>query len=362
MSYVLQVWEGAEPRDLEEADKILGRLLEDPTRRHRPRLAALAKALWNQFPKDIETAPDDPIWSDGSLSGPQDGEPLLTLGIMSAHLDTMVPFVAAAATANGLVVYDPQYGTVYLPGGRALGEVPPPPAKRAEEDDEFHSKAEVISCLAAALAPFMRREGFEWVEREGRKIFVAPFDGGERCAAIYASGGDVDLMITQSLDRISEEAGRLIPAMNGRPFDAVLMSLSRFRAPLPQGTPGHFHGFVLSGRSAAPSVAAAMVNLFERQVLPGLRELETVPALWQRALDQFGKPAGGAQVEPFRRTPIICGRLLGDARYRQFVEAEHARLAARWVTAERAGSTRAIEREQQEFEEFLARLESSRAP
>ena len=77
MSYVLQVWEGAEPRDLEEADKILGRLLEDPTRRHRPRLAALAKALWNQFPKDIETAPDDPIWSDGARRLAQGLEGLL---------------------------------------------------------------------------------------------------------------------------------------------------------------------------------------------------------------------------------------------------------------------------------------------
>lgn len=124
MSYVIQLWEQPVPASLEEAEAILEQLLREDAGVPSSRLDQLVKLLWARYPRDLDTAPGDPVWAD---TFPRNGRTPLqveTLAIAAPHLDEVVPVVAKAATELGLVAYDPQYGTVYLPGGRRLGRAP----------------------------------------------------------------------------------------------------------------------------------------------------------------------------------------------------------------------------------------------
>jgi hypothetical protein len=365
MSYVLQVWESPRPTSLEEADDILGRLLADKVVRPRPRLMALAKALWNQFPSDPSTAPNDPIWADSSLSKPHDGSPLLTLGISTRHLNVLVPFVAAAATTNGLTVYDPQFGTVYLPDGRTFGNLPSPPG----EADDSLDRDEARELVAEELTEFMRAQGFEWTPVRDRRVFVTNFDGGGHSIsispALLTKYVEFDVISTTHLQKIDDVIVRLGLAKPGHKYSSMLCGLGTLAKREMPTDAARWLGdtsekFRTTGRSSLPAMCRDIKSALHGALLPLLDRVRSIESLWTFALEEAGVPEDHRRATLNARAIVICGWLLGDDRYRDVANSKREALAVNLAAAARWGSTAAVEEEQANFESFMTSLEALR--
>ncbi len=363
MSYVLQVWESPRPTSLEDADDILGRLLADKGVRPRPRLMALAKALWNQFPSDPRTAPNDPIWVDSSLSKPHDGSPLLTLGIATRHLDVLVPFVAAAATTNGLTVYDPQYGTVYLPDGRTFGNLPAPPGGA----DASLDRNEARELVAKQLTTFMQAHGFDWTLGGDAGRFVARFEGGGHSILILptllSKYVELEFISTTHLEKIDDVVVRLGLAKAGHRYAAMSCGLAKVAkkempAVAARWLPGDAADFRTAGRSSLPSTCRDIESALQGALVPLLDRVRSIESLWAFALEESSVPKEDRRATLNAQAVVICGWLLGDERYRDFAASKRDELAANFITAARWGNTAVIEEEQANFEKFMADLEA----
>ena len=363
MSYVLQVWESPMPTSLEDADDILGRLLADKVVRPRLRLMALAKALWNQFPSDPYTAPNDPIWVDSSLSKPHDGSPLLTLGIATKHLGVMVPSVAAAASANGLTVYDPQYGTVYLPDGRTFGNLPAPPGK----GDTSLDKDEARELAARHLTPFMQAHGFEWVPFADTKRYVKCFEGGGHRIMIspklFPKYVELVFISATHLEKIDDVAVGLGLVKDGNQCNAMLCHLAAVAkkgmpAEAARWLPDDAAQFRTAGRSSLPATCRDVESAMHSALLPLLNRVQNIESLWAFALEQSSLPEEEQLATLSSTAVIICGWLLRDERYHDIAVARRQELAANFVTAAKWGNTSVIEEDQAKFEKFMVDLEA----
>ncbi len=120
MSYVLQIWSFPVPQAVAQVDGILAELSQRP-RKPGTLFVALAQRLTARHPCITTLDEDDEraVWTDGPLDGRTD-QPLWGVGVLSQHIDTVVPFVVETATSMGFVVYDDQAGECHLPGGWSL--------------------------------------------------------------------------------------------------------------------------------------------------------------------------------------------------------------------------------------------------
>ena len=115
MNYVIQVWEQPVPVKFEDAEGILDRLFKQRTDQPSAKLDRLVETLWTRYPKYIDNDVSDPVWADTLSKHGRLPLPVETLAISTPHLDEVVPVLVKAARDLGLVAYDPQYGTLYLP-------------------------------------------------------------------------------------------------------------------------------------------------------------------------------------------------------------------------------------------------------
>ncbi|MEP7300029.1 MAG: hypothetical protein ABI699_00755 [Caldimonas sp.] len=163
MSYVLHIWEHPVPTGVLDADRI-HTLLTGQDGSQNPKFLELAKRLTARYPC-LTTVGDDEesVWSDGPLDGRTD-EPIYGIGVQSGSASAVIPFVADAAGALGLTVYDMQAGTVHLPGGKVLalpGALPASAPLAAPGDNSaLSSKAQVGELLIEGLRPLMESRGF----------------------------------------------------------------------------------------------------------------------------------------------------------------------------------------------------------
>ena len=120
MSYVLQIWSFPVPQAVAEVDGILSELNRRPPRPN-TQFVALAQRLTARHPciTTLDEDDDNAVWTDGPLDGRSE-QPVWGLGVLSQHLDTVLPFVVETATSMGFVVHDDQAGECHLPGGWSL--------------------------------------------------------------------------------------------------------------------------------------------------------------------------------------------------------------------------------------------------
>ena len=364
MSYVIHVWEGPLPNTLEEADQILDRLLDDKQVMARPRLEAFARQLWNRWPRDVGNASVDPVWSDTSLSSPHDGSPLLQFGVVSAHLDEVVPFVAATAAAHGLVVYDPQYGTVYLPQGALLGIRPPPP--RPAGDADPMTRPQAIRAIQAALKPVLAPLGFNWMPSGDNGHFGKAFVGGEHRINVYVEtrreGAVAFIYACSHLQAIDAEMTRAGLVSAGFAVALALISLHKLvtlRMPQMQSR-FRFHvddKFIFARHDGVAAIAKDLAEVVEQGLLPMLGRYEGLQDFWDdaRAFHAAAVPRPGWP-EPALNAAIVAGKLLGDARHLELAQRERVRLSEVLGTLRDESMRRGAEWNLRKFREFMDAL------
>ncbi len=178
MSYTLQIWESPVPTNVYEADAICDQLLEEEESREKgqqnPKFIALAQQLTRRYSCITQLTGNEPegyeggVWSDGPIDGITNA-PIYGIGIVTTFLVEVMPFVQKTANALGLIAYDPQTNTTYLPSGKvfvvelpAINPALPVAAIDPNDiEDDAHFQRVAIECLKPTLA----EQGF----KAGRK-------------------------------------------------------------------------------------------------------------------------------------------------------------------------------------------------
>lgn len=178
MGYVIHLWERPLPASLTEALAIQSRLarLRKVTNAKFATLVAQLTAVHPDITEGDDDDDGDPgVWSDGPLMGNAAGH-LMSIGVQTHAIDTVLPFVVERARALGLAVLDEQSGRVYLPDGsilhadgraRPLPDRPLPPSTRLQ-------RTEVRRLLMAALGPQLTAAGFSRVSGDGDYCWTTP--------------------------------------------------------------------------------------------------------------------------------------------------------------------------------------------
>ena len=160
VSYVLVAWEQPIPRSMEEVAPLVRALRADTSQTRSAAADAFMARLWQAFPRDLDGEDADYVWDDSFPFAAQPRQRLIHLAISLAHVDEVLPWVLQVARDTGLVVYDSELGTAWLPGGDVLGNPPQLPARRAPRPfDAKAAEKALLALLAAAFEPL----GFEWV-------------------------------------------------------------------------------------------------------------------------------------------------------------------------------------------------------
>jgi hypothetical protein len=200
MSYVVKIWEEPVPASVQEADRINTQLHREGGAQN-PKFVELAQRLMARFPgPDAQASEDDDdgdddadfedgdVWTDVTLDG-QVGGPVWGVGVLTQHMNTVLPFVFAEAGKLGLVVYDPQAGEVRLSGGRVLTQAGQQPQQFEEEsapsssgesheaqyaadmENTLRGPDHIMQLMRQVLDPVFIPLGFKAKKnREGRRI------------------------------------------------------------------------------------------------------------------------------------------------------------------------------------------------
>jgi hypothetical protein len=118
VSYVVQIWESPVPTSFEDADRICIALHAQRGEQN-AKFVTLAERLMSKFRGPAADEEGEDVWTDVEL----DGEcelPVYGVGILTEHLEKVLPVVVRIANALELVVFDEQDGALYLPDGRVL--------------------------------------------------------------------------------------------------------------------------------------------------------------------------------------------------------------------------------------------------
>ena len=176
MSYILVAWEQPIPRAMEEVAPLLRTLREDKTMVSSTRVDAFMARLWEKYPRDLDGEDEDYVWDDSFPFAPQPRPRLIYLSISFSHIDEVMPFLLKIARKVGLVVYDSEVGTVFLPTDSFLGNPPLPPEQPTHKAfDVKATQRELLDLMATAFAPL----GFKWVKIQAwDSRFVRKYAGG----------------------------------------------------------------------------------------------------------------------------------------------------------------------------------------
>lgn len=289
MSYIVHLWERPVPLGLAEALEVHARLARLGGTPH-PRLLGFVAGLTARHP-DIDTLDDADdsagVWTDGPLANNVRG-PLLSLGVQTHAIDTVVPWVVAEAQAHGLVVLDEQAAQLHLPDGRTLGwrgPVAPAPVAPAPGPAPL-TRAAVAQRLHAVVAPGLQAAGFERPRGGDDHVFTAP-DLRLRLNIHLESHHDT---LEASLHVVVELRGDgphpMLHALYPRGADNLLQlhTLARETGltwPEAQEAAGLMTR--VPDAAALEALAARWQRLFDGAVLPVLRSCATLEGLAQHA-------------------------------------------------------------------------------
>jgi hypothetical protein len=117
MSATLAVWEGETPVSDKAAAQIFQELYALPDQPPTPRIEAFVQALLARYPDIDDDNEEETPWSDGPLMNDASG-PLFCFGMTYGDEDLFTDafeFIAETAEAHGLIMYDPDQGTLVVP-------------------------------------------------------------------------------------------------------------------------------------------------------------------------------------------------------------------------------------------------------
>ncbi len=344
MSYVIQVWDHPVPATPDEAESILERLLEQPAGKPSRKLDELMKTLWAKYPRDLVTDRSDPVWED---TFPKEGRapmPVETLAVTTPYLDEVIPVIAAMSAALGLVAYDPQFGTVYLPGGGTLGAPPPRPRPAggaiASEPSprRLLDKAAAMARFVEKAGPALEAHGFRWKKLPMGHVFLRTFPGGQQIVApvvVTRRGGlpGLAVLLTSNLFAVDEHVHRLRAPRNPKPtevlsgdLDGWLQARGDARVEtLYQGEVGE-RAIPVDTADKVDAAVAALVELVP-ELLAELHAVETLEGLWRFAVEG----AHGRRQPRFKESidaKLIAGKLVGARGLEEVLDLDTAQYLA----------------------------------
>lgn len=338
MSYVLHVWKEPRPVDAAEADGLLGRKLEQPGTAGADELATLAAALWKAYPSDPVTEPDDPVWSDSTLSTGHDGSDLLTLGFELEHAHTVMPEILRLANEFELVVVDLEAAAVHLPGKPGAPRAAKPRGKPNEvPGSPASAKTRLRKWFKAQLCP----RGFEHEPGKHSDLFVRRFPGGEHVVAVSVGLADhqalrvsigADTSLDLVLDTMERARGRReiwkTVTWSTRAL-ARLASADDAAGPFPDDD-GLFVLSRLEGYDWFLDALTALVGVVDAQS----RHAETPAGAWQVLVEQLDAAPDAVVGSAAASVAILLGHEVGDVRYQRFIDRFLADQARRMTEAE----------------------------
>jgi len=179
MSYVLHVWEGPKPLDLDDIPQILD-LLNELSCIPNPKFLRFADALMAGYPDDGAS-----VWTDGVVKG-LSYTPVFALGV-ATPTPALLEFVAQTAGAAGLNVHDMQTGRSWF---AAQSACPPDgtAASAPQAAPEKLSRRELVRELNLALHALLGDAGF--TPRAHGAELVRDIAGGTQSTFIDAEERD----------------------------------------------------------------------------------------------------------------------------------------------------------------------------
>lgn len=345
MSYIIHVWEHPVPTTAEQADAILDDLFKRSAANPCRKLDDLLELLWDRYPRDLASDRADPVWADTFSKDGREPSPVETLAVTTAYLDEVIPVITAATAALGLVAYDPQLGTVYLPGGRTLGTPPPPPrkgqsaqAQTAATPPEFLNKATALTCFVDKAGPMLGAHGFRWTKLPLGQVFLRTFPGGQQIVAPVTTTGregtpGLSLLVIGNLFAVDEHVHRLRTPRNPKPTEVLSSELHGWlqargderAARLYRGEVGECA--IPVGTVAQVDAAVEVLKAIVPDLLSEMTAFETLEGSWNAAVEA----AQGRRTAHFTESldaKVIAGKLLGAAGLEEVVERDAARSSA----------------------------------
>jgi hypothetical protein len=203
MSYVLHIWQHPAhepmPADLSEAVAWHETLSKQRTPASQRTLHALYEFLEAQFPSsDSGDADDSSAWPEGLLPPQEDA--VWGFAIFGQALASVMPVLLKQTRALGLIVFDQQSGSAYLPSGQVLGQDVrwPEPAAQSEsaatDDADFETTALPKKIVIESLGAFLEPLGWRYVKSESG--FVKKYAECEHRLGCFVEGWEPDMVFS----------------------------------------------------------------------------------------------------------------------------------------------------------------------
>ena len=342
MSYVLHIWpqpaDKPVPRSVPELDKLVTQLTESKLPQPDPRFVELAQRLTSRYPCLTE-APEDSVWSDGPLDG-RTSQGAYALGVQTAYLPEVVPFVVETARALGLNVFDMQAAEGHLADGTVLhrpGRAPMDWAAEAERQrDGLETAEQAMRLMAEAIKPFMEKAGFKYVKKSNefvRKMGTIKhslFIGAERHEPAplgwrFAYWVAYSFQITEELDIFNQ---MLASDPQGQSYlhDGLVFYCNWAIINKDLAIPMRLDKrsevfFLIDRRSAAPGVCEEIENYLDKRVFPLVDQCDSLKALFDHfnLIDHQEIKLRHAGIHA--RAPLFLAYLFDKDRFEQHIRA-----------------------------------------
>lgn len=322
MSYVLHLWDAQEaeaPADVRGALAIVERLrARQPARRAFPGLARRLTARYPCITSEAARAISELewAWSDGPLDGGTDSA-VYSIGLSTAMVDEVLPFVVREANALGIAVLDPQGGQAHLPGGQVLGHGAQP---QWQPDQEFDpADRDLARIVLERLTPLLAPQGFK--PRRSDFSFKQKFPGGWHVINLVVRGYDVGFLIDSRLDAVAELTALIFPPVppeNPANWWTTMLSDKQWAGPAHGSS-----GYAAMGQGQIDGMLAQFEGVWNAKLGPALAQYRDVQGL-DRLLN--GPPLGqslfykgkyhltanilAAYLADNPRLPAICAEVL----------------------------------------------------
>ena len=342
MSYVLHIWpqpaDKPVPRSVPELDKLVTQLTESKLPQPDPRFVELAQRLTSRYPC-LTKAPEDSVWSDGPLDG-RTSQGAYALGVQTAYLPEVVPFVVETARALGLNVYDMQAGEGHLADGTVLhrpGRAPMDWAAEAERQRDGLATAEqAMRLIAEAIKPFMEKAGFKYVKKSNE--FVRTMGNIRHVLLVNAKrveptplGWSFCYYIDYWFDSKEEldvykQMLAMDPQSSGQSRDIIRLACNWASINNDLATPMHLERrseivFMIDRRSAVSRLCEQIEDYLAKRVFPLVDQCDSLRALYDHfnLIDHPDMPLWHGNISA--RAPLFLAYLFDKSRFEQHIRA-----------------------------------------
>ncbi len=315
MSYVIHVWEAAEPSGFDAAQRMLDALAGGDGGSN-PKFIVLAKLLMAHC-RVRDSDGTSAVFSDGELDGQSDG-PVYVIGLLAPD-PAVLRFVVQAARQLGLHVFDMQAGMVFCANGAV---------HRSQHGDDAPAQAlaarisggELKKAINVALAALLEGTGFQ-SKRRGAPV-VRPLPCGFQSIEVVVYDRD-DSWEFSLMFRVRYDEVQAIfdPLMDISPeYRETSTSCDLFMAHFETGNNGQRAGSrytVVTANDLARTIEK-IAPVIVGKVMALLDRCRDVNGFHQAFLaDGPARPSQGYNLSP--ETQLIIARLAGDPDFERHV-------------------------------------------